>query len=109
MTEAPSSKPKRKSAAGKKAPATSSDPEHIESPLGAREHLFRIAKGVAKVGGFPSAPDRELYAIVEEQFIAPHLRVLNRYNRQADEMLCQMLERDERFQEAVAMAKGEVF
>lgn len=46
---------------------------------------------------------------MDEQFILPHDRVLNRYNRQANEMMCQAVENDERFREAVAVAKGEVF
>lgn len=61
------------------------------------------------MSGYPAVPDQELYAIVEEQFISPQLVVINRYNRKADEMLCQLLERDARFKEAVAVAKGNVF
>lgn len=110
MARKPSTKSKPKSPAD--APASSAPEtktEHVESPLGAREHLFRVAKGVAKLGGRADAREQELWAIVEDQFIPAHDRILNRYNRRADEMLCQLLERDERFIEAAALARGEAF
>jgi hypothetical protein len=104
------SKPNSKKAAPKsKAPAA--EPEHVDSPLTAKEHLFRIAYQLSRMHGFTDedAPDRELWALVEEQFILPQNRAVNRYHRRANEMLCQKLENDERFREAVAVAKGGVF
>jgi hypothetical protein len=73
-----------------------------------KDHIFAVAQAIARAKGFDPR-DAELWAIVEEQFVHPHQRTLNRYNRKADEMLCQTLERDERFQEAVTVAKGGAF
>ncbi len=63
---------------------------------------------LAREHGF-APPEREMWSLVEEQFIPPQNRAQARYHRKADEMLCQKLENDERFKEAVAIAKGDVF
>lgn len=82
-----------------------------DQPLTAREHLYRIAYQMARMHGFTveDAPDREIWALVDEQFILPQARALSRHHRKANEMLCQALENDERFKEAVEVAKGGVF
>lgn len=107
MARKPSTKSKAKSA--EPPPDLPADEGHVESPLGAREHLFRVARVLAKQHGFEDVRDPELYALVEEQFIPASQRIINRYNRNADSMLCAKLENDSEFKEAVAVAKGEVF
>lgn len=110
QTSSPKSKPKSRAGA-KSSTATeavSVTETHIESPLTARERVFSIACLIVEEAKID--PDnREIWAIVEEQFIHPDARTHNRYLRKADEMLCQRLERDPRFQEAVAIAKGQVW
>lgn len=90
------------------APAELPPAEHIPSPLNAREQLFSIAALIAEENDFEHKP-AELWAVVEEQFIPLHQRVINRFHRNADSMLYSKLENDRRFQEAVKVAKGEVF
>jgi len=83
-------------------------PELDPPPLTAKDRLFNIAKSIGKVKAF-DVPDAEYWAIVDEQFIHPEARARARYHRNANESLCQVLETDERFTEAVSIAKGDVF
>lgn len=80
-----------------------------QPPLSAREHLFRIVHSLARIKGFAGVKDAELYAFVEEQFMPPAARARARYHRSANEMLCQALENDERFKDAMEIAKGKVW
>lgn len=77
--------------------------------MGARDRVFSVACLILMEAGVEAVNQPEVWAIIEEQFITPEARTRNRYMRKADEMLCQRLERDKRFQDAIAIAKGEVF
>ncbi len=89
-------------------PITSPPDGYIETPLTAKDRLFNIASIIAREQGF-KVREQELWAFVEEQFMPPAQVEINRLNRNADQMLVQMLARDLRMQEALLIAKGQVF
>ena len=85
----------------------SPEPEPI-GELTALDHALRI------VGERNAEPDdthlsemEEAALIVEEQWLPPEKRAFNRWQRKANEDLCQAIERDERFIAAMKKAKHE--
>ncbi len=79
----------------------------IARDLPVRDRLFEIAKAIASEKSF-EPKEAELRALVDEQFIGVNERATARWHRKADEMLTQGIESDERFKEAVDLAKGVV-
>ena len=92
--------------AKKKTPLPSESSPQKE--MSVRDRLFAISRSIANVLDL-EATDQELLAIVDEQFVSPTARAQARYHRRANETVCQRIETDQRFIDAVEVAKGGVF
>lgn len=89
-------------------PDEAAPPPLPEAPLTVKDRLFAVVRSIAAARGIETR-DPEVWALVEEQFIGPHERMLQRYHRNADENLCHAVENDPSFKEALEIAKGGVF
>lgn len=77
-------------------------------PLSIRDRMVEIVRSLAVLKQF-DVTDAEINSLVDEQFIDVYSRATARYQRQANESFCQAIESDERFVDAMRVAKGQVF
>jgi hypothetical protein len=100
MAKKPSSKSSATSR--KAAPTPQFAADAADAP---RARLYSIAGAIAREHGFEPSK-AEITALVDEQFMLANDVQIARGRRRADEMLCQKLENDARFREAITLAKS---